>query len=181
MMNRYMKTWIIAVLYLAISHFTYAQEWISMKHDTLHFTVQSPQQLIPKTNTAMTEVGNLIVNSFGLIPEKGNNLLFQVIVLNYPEGSFPQDSLDLRTVMLTELIQQSASANEAEVIYQQEIQSSGLIGVQWRVHSGTEISIKSRAFVYDDKIYIAQVMSKMSGSLNLDVDKFLNGFTIQTL
>ena len=157
-----------------------AQDWVQMFHDSLRFSVISPEALIEKENEAMTEVGNMTVNSFGLLPEEGDNLIYQIIVLNYPYGSLPQDSVELRTVMLNELVQQSAAANEAEVIYQQEIQNFGLTGLQWRVHSGEDISIKSRAYIFDNRIYIAQVMSKRKKSLNSDVDKFLNGFKLYT-
>jgi hypothetical protein len=166
-------------LFLSMSLYLQGQEWIVLKNDSLHFSIESPGYLVAKENVAMTEVGNLKIKSFGLLPKQGDNLLYQLIIMNYPAGTLSQDSVELHQVMLNELVVQSASANEAIVIYKEEVFLSSLVGIQWRVHSGQEIVIKSRAFIYDDKIYIVQVMSKTEKSLNSFVNQFLDSFLIE--
>ncbi len=180
MMHKFKFLLFLTIAFLGSHSTVQGQEWIKMYHDSLQFSIKSPEALIEKENEAMTEVGNLTINSFGLLPKEGHNLLYQVMVMNYPYGALPLDSVELRTVMLYELVEQSASANEAEVVYKQEVEYFGLQGMQWRVHSGADISIKSRAFIYNDRIYIVQVMSKRTQSLNKDIDRFLDSFKIYT-
>ena len=137
----------------------------------------APELLIKKKKEAMTDVGNLNVVSFGLTPKSENpNRIYQLIIIDYPEGTFHPDSIDLKEETIDQFIFQSAQEEHSELIYEEEIFTNGMQMRQWRIHNNEELSIKSRLAITGDRVYILQVMSDITKSLNEDIDKFLDSF-----
>ncbi len=169
-----------AFLVLTILSFTpfvsYSQNWRVNTFDSLQFVVSSPEPLIKKTKESLTEVGKQVVHSFGLKPKNKENLIYQVIVLQYPVGSFPKDSIDLKNSVLSSLIEDTVIDENSDLIYSESTGQQGIKGMQWRIHNRNQIVIRSKAFVFKDRVYIVQVMSEMQKSLNKDVDKFMDSF-----
>jgi hypothetical protein len=128
-------------------------------------------------NSAMTDFGNLQVVSFGIqAPKRDENFLYQIIVIPYPENTFPIDSAELKSIVVQEFIDASHLNDNSEKIYQTEIQQSGMNFEQWVIHFGKEYAIKSRATLKDDRLYVVQVMTEFDNSVNTDIDKFLDSF-----
>lgn len=153
-----------------------AQEWEHVKYDTIGFSISSPDLLVQNEQEAITELGKMKVISFGLSPKNDDNLLYQLIVISYPEGSIDEDSLDFKNALLLDLVDQSVSESNGELIYTEEIELQSRMGVQWRVHSESNLSIKSKALIDDNRVFIIQVMTRKEKSLNENINRFIDSF-----
>ena len=169
----------ILIIYFASFTSVSGQEWIEFRNDSIGFKIDSPMPLAFNKTSAMTDMGNLNVNAFGYVPtDSKENLVYQVIIIEYPEDSFPEDSLTFKADILKSLVNQSTEEPGSELVYKEETYSYGEDIIQWRIHSNNKISIKSRAFIKGDRVIIIQVMTKIDKSLNTDIDKFMDSFRL---
>ncbi len=164
-------------IFFALPLFCFSQEWKSFTVDSLGFTVETPYPLVNKNNEAMTDIGLQRIISYGILaPEKHHNYLYQILVIPYPENTFHSDSIALQKEVLQGFIDASHVENAAEKIYQTSFIHNGEDFEQWVIHIGEDYSIKSRAIIKSDRLYMIQVMTEFEHSVNTDIDKFLNSF-----
>ena len=126
-------------LVLFTSEFAIGQTWNTYNYDSLQFSIKSPELLIQKTTESVTDLGVQVVRSFGLKPKNKENLIYQVIVLQYPDDSFPLDSTDLKTSVLESLVNDTSNQEGSDLIYSQTTGLQGVKGIQWRIHSKGQI------------------------------------------
>lgn len=164
-------------LFLCLPFLALSQNWQEFQSDSMNFKVHSPYPLVHKSNQAMTDFGTLTVESFGIqAPKRDKNYLYQIIIVPYPKGTLPTDSLDLQKDVIQGFIDASHVEDPADKIYQTSITNNGQSYEQWVIHHAEEYSIKSKATIRDDKLYVIQVMTLFANSVNTDIDKFLDSF-----
>lgn len=152
--------------------------WEDFQVDSLNFTVKTPFPLDHKVNEAMTDFGLQKIISFGVrAPETHDNYLYQIMVIPYPDSTFHQDSTAFKNMVIQEFVNASHDNEIAEKIYQTSTSKRGQSFEQWVIHHGKEFSIKSRATINDNSLYVIQVITPFDKSVNTKIDKFLNSFT----
>ncbi len=165
------------LLFIFLPFLSFSQNWDLFQVDSLGFSVKSPYKLVKKTNTAMTDFGNIDVISYGIqAPETDQNFLYQIMIVPYPENTFHPDSTELKQVVVQEFINASYFHEDATMIYQTTTKQSGQDFEQWVIHHKSEYSIKSKATLKDNKLYVIQVITPYAKSVNTDIDKFLDSF-----
>lgn len=175
-----MRVLYVLLLLICGTTISYAQDWVNYTSDSLHFSVESPKNLVFKQNVAMTDIGNLAMYSFGYKPkEKASNLLYQIIITQYPDQFMEDDTTGIKEYLIPSLIEESAELEGSELIYQDQIFRHSLPVYQWVIHNQGKVSIKSQAFIYKDRVYILQVMSSLNKALNEDIDRFFESFRLR--
>lgn len=166
------------LLFLLIPFLSFAQqEWKEFHDDSLRFSVKSPFAFDKKVNTAMTDFGLQEVISYGIkAPEGHSNYLYQIMIIPYPDSVFHEGNSEFQNTVVQEFINASHDFENVEKIYQTSTKVNGDTFQQWVIHHGEEFSIKSRATIKNDALYVVQVITEFDQSVNTNINKFLNSF-----
>ncbi|MFT6334376.1 MAG: hypothetical protein ACJATI_001114 [Halioglobus sp.] len=155
-------------------------EWVTFKADAvLSFEVQVPAEMAVKTKDITTDLGVMTTTTYaheGM--EDDMNFLYVINVVEYPSGTFPMDSLDLKNVFLEQSIENMAEGIDGELVYKSEISEGGNgIGRLFRLKYDEGYGvIKGKVFIKDDVFITLQVYTIKEKSLNDEMDLFLDSF-----
>ena len=166
------------ILFILIPFISFCQQdWKVFQDDSLNFSVNAPFVFDKKVNTAMTDFGLQEIISYGIKAPKGHsNYVYQIMVIPYPDSTFHQDSSEFKSLVLQEFIAASHDVENVEKIYQTTTNVNGDEYQQWVIHHGDQFSIKSRATIKNDALYVIQVITEFDQSVNTKINKFLDSF-----
>lgn len=179
---------ILSIILLIGMHCTFfgqgvdTDQWILHKSDKGHFTILMPEEPEYLQKKIATSVGEMNLHSYMCAPEytqDNPNLMYLIEYYDYPEGTFPVDSVDLKQFFYDH----TASANSAEIggklVYQSASTVDGIPGVIYRCqYKNDEYVMKARMFFVGDRFYHLKVYSEKARSLNDEMDYFLGSFRI---
>ena len=154
--------------------------WINFKADAvLSFEVQVPAIMGVKTKEITTDLGLMTTATYAHEgKDEEANFLYVVNVVEYPSGTFPHDSLDLKNEFLDESIESMLIGIDGELVYKSEIaEGKNGLGRLFRVkyNEGYGV-IKGKVFIKDDVFITLQVYTIKEKSLNDEMDLFLDSF-----
>ena len=153
------------------------QPWEVLQDDSLGFSIKAPFEFDKKVNEAMTEFGLQEIISYGIkAPDNHSNYLYQIMVIPYPDSTFHPDSTAFKNLVIQEFIDASHDTETAEKIYQTNTLIDGQEYEQWVIHHGNEYSIKSRATIKNNALFVIQVITDYDKSVNVFIDKYLDSF-----
>ena len=172
--------YIASILLLTTSMAAGQKDWITYKADAvLSFEVQVPSELGVKTKDITTDLGVMTTTTYAHEGTNDDmNFLYVVNVVEYPSGTFPKDSLDLKNEFLEQSIKSMSDGIDGELVYQSEISEEGNgIGRLFRLkyNEGYGV-IKGKVFIKDDVFITLQVYTIKEKSLNDEMDLFLDSF-----
>lgn len=156
------------------------QEWKVYESEHGKFSVLTPGLMKQKRATISTGIAALDVHTHFLDTKDSiGNFLYLINYYDLPEEMFPEDSTDFAMEFLLNTMDQSVSDINGDLQYSNPIQIGSYQGLMWRSKSEENV-VKSRAFIIKNRFYMLQVFTIPSKSLNVEVDRFLDSFTLKT-
>ena len=158
----------------------HSQTWKIFHSEDGGFSILTPGLLEEKNATVSTEVGEFRVHTLFLNPKDTlGNYLYLINYYDLPEGMVPDDSTGLVIDFLKNTMDQSISDVNGALLYNTPVEIGIYTGLMWRASSDSG-TIKSRAYIIKNRFYMLQVFSYPRKSLNKDIDRFLESFTLKS-
>ena len=162
-------------------NFSYAQEdWIKFKGEgDLNFSIDAPGSMNKTSKTLTTAVGELDVLTYDYQGEEEDaNYLYLINMVQYPEGTFPLDSISLIVDFLDNAIESSIENVKGELLYSTPIENES--GKLFRIkYNDGDAIIKGKVYIRKDVFVSLQVFTVKSKSLNDEMDIFLDSFKME--
>jgi len=154
-------------------------DWTQFSADeVLSFQVDVPDVMEKSKKTIKTAVGELTTYTYAYQgAEADPNYLYLINCVQYPEGTFPTDSIELIDAFLENAAQTSAERVSGSVVYTSEMDND--FGKLFRIkYNDGEAVIKGKSYIQKDVFILLQVFTVQSKSLNDEMDYFLDSFRI---
>ncbi len=154
--------------------------WMPYESSDHDFTILLPEMPLEKSKTLHTELGQLVTNSYAVsLDKKSNNFFYSINTVLYPKATFSSDSLSYNNEVLASQIEALSENLKCKVVYQNKMKVSDEEGYLFRLSDDKSGEVvKGLIVMYKDKIFTVTVFTLLDRSLNGDVDKFLNSFTL---
>lgn len=155
-------------------------EWIRYTAEEGRFTIMLPSEPEVLEKEILTSIGEMTLYSYMMAPDYSDrdpNLMYLVEYYDYPEGTFPIDSVDLRQLFYDHTASATSLEIGGELTYQTQSTVGGIDGVLYRcVYKDGTFVMKSRMFFVGDRFYHLKVYCPHESALNDEKDWFLNSF-----
>ena len=145
------------------------------------FKVLIPGEMVMKENPIKTEIGELNYITFLHQPTEKDpdNLVYMVSYCDYPKYSIHSDSTELVKDFFKTTVETAVESVEGELSYSSEITMNEFPGRLWRVdYNEGKGLIKTKSFLVKNRYYSIQVISLKEKGMNLQIDKFLDSFSL---
>jgi hypothetical protein len=157
-----------------------AQDWKVYESEHGKFSILTPALMKQKRATISTGIASLDVHTHFLnTTDSSGNFLYLINYYDLPDEMFPEDSTDFAMEFLLNTMDQSVSDVGGDLQYSNPIDIGKHPGLMWRSKSEDNV-VKSRAYIINNRFYMLQVFSVPNKSLNADIDRFLDSFTLRT-
>ena len=168
----------IGLIYSSI-HITGSWERFAPEDES--FSILVPSTMQKQVSEVETPLGILKYYNYfyrDSLAETGN-FLYLVNYCDYPDGTFPADSIDLIRAFLQTSLDESVSALEGELIYSDVIRLFENPGIIWKMRDkkGRTV-VKNKAFLVDNRYYSVQVFTSPQLDGNAEREKFLDSFQL---
>jgi len=155
-------------------------DWMTFKADAvLSFSVDVPAEMEFETKEITTAIGKLTTQTYSLEGKEDDlNYLYLINIVEYPLGTFPQDSIDLIDEYLLSSINSTVVKVKGKLVYTSDIdENKNGIGKLFRIkHNGDHLIIKGKSFIRKDAYISIQVFTLRENSLNDEMNYFLDSF-----
>lgn len=158
-----------------------AQEiWKTIELDKTGAIISFPQQPSVRSKELMTSLGNQTATSYTYQPSSESpNFLYSAQVIEYPQGTFPEDSLDLIQLALKETVESLSANLKCKIIYQ-DISVEGKNSRIFRLEDAvSRQTVKGKVILLNNYMITLTVFTWIDKSLNSRVDQFLTSFYIK--
>jgi hypothetical protein len=156
-------------------------DWRLFEPIDQNFSVNCPGGLMEYTSKSfITGIGEM-TNQAYFLNMKGDhpNFLYLINIVEYPEQSFPKDSIRLIEELLSTTAEAMSESTGCQIMYQQTEMNDEVPFLILRLHDKeSNTSIKSKVFVIHDRLYTLQVYTSHENKLNDFVDKFIKSFRV---
>ncbi len=170
------------LLYFSFLSLTIAQaSWDVFQSFDGKFKVLTPGEMVQKENPIKTEIGELNYITFLHQPTEKNpdNLVYMVSYVDYPKYSIHSDSTELVEDFFKTTVETAVESVKGELSYSSEIAMNEFPGRLWRVdYNEGKALIKTKSFLVKNRYYSIQVISLKEKGMNLQIDKFLDSFSL---
>lgn len=164
---------------IAFSQTVKGQDWKIFNSEIGEFSVMSPGFMEEKRASINSGIGEIDLHTlFYQQQDTTGNFLYLINFYDLPEGTIPVDSTELALEFLLNTMDQAVTDIDGDLQYNTPIHLGKHQGLLWRSRSEKQV-VKSRAYVINNRFYMLQVFSIPSKSLNNDVDRFLESFTLK--
>lgn len=145
------------------------------------FRIQAPGEFLEKFQQISTEIGIMEVFTYYYQPdsEDAKNFLYLINYIEYPEGALHHDSLAIVEDLFAKSFEEFNISVSGKVIYQTPFLDDSPPNSIFRVEYDNGFNVvKAKMLVHENKFYFLQVFTTKPHSLNKDIDKFLDSFTL---
>jgi hypothetical protein len=145
------------------------------------FRINAPGDLVEKVSKMKTAIGESAYHAFVFKPTEQNpeNVFYIVNYVDYPQGTFPKDSIELITEFFNVTIENSVIGVKGKLLYESDVLLGVHKGKIWRVgYNQGNVFIKSKCFLVENRFYMIQTMTMKDKSMNLAADQFLDSFQV---
>lgn len=150
------------------------------------FKLMFPVDYTIKKDTATVSIGAIPITevfcteSSDLSTGNDNRNIFYLSVMEYPDLTFPKDSIDLMDFVIDQSIDQSLLALEGTLDYSSEIESENYYGKIVRISSNKneEEITRAKFIIYKDYFIAIQVKTLKSNKNFRKSEDFLNSFKV---
>lgn len=169
-----MRVLLIVILVIYVGNVC-SQNWPITQVDSFSFSIKAPQLLAQDEKKILTELGEVLVTSFGYKPDKNEdpNLIYQVITYEIDSFEFAK-AFSAKDVLQS--VVNSTSESESAIQYQAFELEGAFPYVHWRMSITRDIYAKVKAYLKGNRVFIIQVMFPKEKSLNDSIDPFLESF-----
>ncbi len=179
-----MRKIISCIFYFSFISMTIAQpSWDVFQSFDGKFKVITPGEMVKKENPIKTDIGelNYITYLHQSTEKNPDNLVYMVSYCDYPKYSIHSDSTELVEDFFKTTVETAVESVEGELSYSSEIMMNNFPGRLWRVdYNDGKALIKTKSFLVKNRYYSIQVISLKDKGMNLQIDKFLDSFTLLT-
>jgi len=178
-----LSIWILVAMSLtAWSQSTNWSDWITFESKDGSFTMAAPEEPEYLTKEITTSIGAMDVHSYMIAPNyeaENPNLMYLIEYYDYPEGTFPEDSLDLKQFFYDQTAEATSYEIGGKLSYSSKSEVDGIDGMLYRCQykDGTYV-MKSRMFFVGDRFYHIKVYTEKAASLNDEMDWYLDSFKL---
>ena len=177
--------YLIAIVLLLSTICTWAQQigWERFSPPTSSCSVEAPGQMYHNESAYDTHVGKVTHHTYAYQPKADStddNMFYALHHIEYPEGSLDTDQEDFLKEFW-EVTTLTATENlEGKMVYEDDTRlAGGYPGYIWRIdYNEGKLSIKTKAWLVDDIMYMMQVITPSHGRLNPSIDRFLDSFSL---
>lgn len=156
--------------------------WKRYESDDAVFSMLMPSEPEYLIKDIMTSIGSMELHSYMFAPDTGDqdqNLMYLLEYYDYPDGTFPEDSLELKSFFYDQTALATSIDIGGELVYKTNSSVDGIKGMLYRCQYKDDTYImKSRMFFVGDRFYHIKVYCLKAHSLNDDMDAFLDSFKI---
>jgi len=126
-----------------------------------------------------TEMGQLTTVAYTYEgDEEDKNKLYMINEVQYPTGTFPEDSLLLMTDYLEAAIETAARAITGELLYAHRLDTDDYVGFLFRIkYNEGKAVMKGYSILHNDVFYMVKAYAHTDDSLNDDMNIYLESFT----
>jgi hypothetical protein len=145
------------------------------------FKILTPGEMVKKENPIKTEIGELNYITYLHQPTRKNpdNLVYMVSYCDYPKYSIHSDSTELVKEFFKTTVETAVESVEGELSYSSDITMNEFPGRLWRVdYNDGKALIKTKSFLVKNRYYSIQVISLKDKGMNLQIDEFLDSFSL---
>ena len=158
--------------------------WLAYTDPDELFSIQVPYGIKEMQKRILTGIDTVDVYTYAsLRPQEiaTDSIPINLVLINiadYPEGTFPEDSITLIESFLQASMESLSINLKAHLDYQVPI-TSPVNGVKCRLtlHDKSDV-VKCILFIYEDRFYTLQVFSPTLQSLHPDIDRILDSFSL---
>ncbi len=159
-----------------------AADWVTFKSRDGSFTMASPSEPEYLAKEITTTVGAMELHSYMVAPQyddQNPNLMYLIEYYDYPEGTFPEDSMDLKQFFYEQTAQATSYEIGGKLSYSSKSSVNSIDGFLYRCQYKNDTYVmKSRMFFVGDRFYHIKVYSEKDTSLNDEMDWYLDSFKL---
>lgn len=158
-----------------------AAKWREVNDIDGRFRVQSPAEFLKKIDTVKTAIGPLVYHTYYLTPQQDNaeNEFYMVSYTEYPAGAIHPDSTALVHDLFEETQKAAVATTRGELMFSRDGIQNFLPYRYWRIdYLNGNASIRTKAFVAQDRFYLVQAASKRIYGMNRSTDRFIDSFVV---
>ena len=171
----------IFVSFLVVPGLVLSQDdWVKFEADeVLTFSIDAPGEMEESSKSIKTAIGDLKALTYAYQGgEDDANYLYLINLVQYPEGTFPKDSVDLVDEYLNSAILTSTEKVNGELVYSAELDYDTGKLFRIKYNDGNAV-VKGKAFIKSDVFISLQVFTVKGQSLNREMDYFLDSFKVK--
>ena len=176
-----MKQFFFILFISSLSLNAVQNEWIIFTSTEANFKVEVPGEMIEKVRTIPTEIGELSYHTF-IHQEQGDssdNVLYLINYVDYPEGTMHSDSTVILADFFQTTIETATESVDGKLAYSSDENLLEYPGKVWRInYNGGAATIKTKAFLVEQRYYAIQTVTIRERSMNNSTDRFLNSFRL---
>lgn len=171
---------VILLLFTLLSTFGYGQnEWKTFSPTDQPFEILVPGEMKSGEKKLLTDIGEVHPISWIYEGKNGKdpNYLYLVSYVDYPDGTFHPDSIDLVKELFKISMETHIKDLGGELVYESESPYNNFQGCIYRAsYNKNKLVVKSRMILIKDRFYAIQVYTTSEKSLNSDMNRFLESF-----
>ena len=169
------------MLFLSIS--IHAQdEWVEYRSSgDIPFSVDAPALLVDKSKVVKTDLGDIKTLTYAHeATEEDANYLYVINITEYPEGTFPIDSVELISEFLDASVESCVAGMKGELSYKTNISDRfNGDGRLFRIKHNEDYGVvKGKAFLKKDIFVVIQVFTTKDKALNDEMTDFIDSFRL---
>lgn len=181
--NRYLRLNIVfmhVLFFMAQGVTSLAQEWERVKLADYPYSIQFPGKPEVKQKLISTTLGEQGILSVTFKPETDDPVFFYSLQLvEYPEGTYHRDSVELIEKSLDESLQVLAETLKCKVTYQSDMDNhaSRIFRLEDKLSKQT---VKGKMYLDKDTLIYCFAFTSIEKSLHNNIDYFLDSLQIET-
>lgn len=155
--------------------------WKEFKSYEGRFKVEAPGEMQYNERSIYTDIGEIkyITYYYQDTEREAENNMYMVTYCDYPENTIHSDSTELVNDFFENTIESAIKSVAGELRYSDILNYKEYPGRHWRIdYLRGEATIKTRAFLVENRFYTVQTATKRNRSLNKSTDKFFDSFAL---
>jgi hypothetical protein len=168
---------IFTAIMVLLQHSVTGQEaWKPFSPPDEKFSILVPCGMEYGEKSLLTDVGRLTAKTWMCQPADDHpNKLYILSYVNYPDGTFHPDSIEIAASLFEITINQNVKDLGGTLLYETDISKDSHRGKLYRVsYNNNKAVMKSVIFLSGDRFYALQVYALTPRSLNPEMDVFLD-------
>lgn len=158
-----------------------AQEWEVFQSYEGKFSILAPGEFVKKENPIKTDIGELKYVTYLLqdANKEADNLVYMISYCDYPNYTVHSDSTEFADEFFQTTIETAVESVKGTLSYSSKISLEDYPGRLWRVeYNEGQALIKTKAYLIENRYYSIQVITLKEKGFNLQIDKFLDSFSL---
>lgn len=156
-------------------------KWVETRDLDGRFRVLTPADWEHRVDSVETAIGILAYHTFFLKApvDTADNDIYTLSYVDYPTGALHHDSTELVQEFLAATVESAVERMQGEILFDTERGHGAYPGRYWRIdYLDGSASVRTQAFVIDNRYYSLQTIGRTGRGLNSSTDKYFESFTV---